>query len=436
MASISSIAMESIPSPDVFISYRHADTREMVDRMYDYLRKELGEERVFRDVESIGQGEVIRERVAAALRSCKVLLVVIGKAWAGPQQGDRPSRLFDPDDYVRYEITTAMGTAFQIIPVTVHDAPLPDHAQLPAELAKAMDRLAISVRGNPYFVGDMDLLVKRLKDVLLDCFVQRRTAPSAAATVRIHGHSNFFYWWPVWVMGFLMALVTWWGNDRLAVVPADIAAVPRKKDERQVMMTAKANATSSLQLAEKQAGAGEVLFPNRIADNGWAGYLFAMTLLGIVAFTTIRLEELWSIVAILLFLIVLIILALIDDTFRALGIHMSLGALLFLSTSLLIMWLVVVFGFDRQFHIDFTPREIIVCPAFGDKVLKFSVFNMVVARQPMSDLRHWVLRSGDLTVRLAGADGREFVFYNVSFVRAKLKALQELYQDGPVKILE
>src|SRR5262245_13338372 len=27
--------------------------------------------------------------------------------------------------------------------------------------------------------------------------------------LRIYGHSNFFYWWPVWMTGAVMALLTW-----------------------------------------------------------------------------------------------------------------------------------------------------------------------------------------------------------------------------------
>ena len=28
--------------------------------------------------------------------------------------------------------------------------------------------------------------------------------------VVIISHSPLFYWWPVWVVGFLMAVLTWW----------------------------------------------------------------------------------------------------------------------------------------------------------------------------------------------------------------------------------
>ena len=33
--------------------------------------------------------------------------------------------------------------------------------------------------------------------------------------VVIISHSPLFYWWPVWVVGFLMAAVSYWQGDRV-----------------------------------------------------------------------------------------------------------------------------------------------------------------------------------------------------------------------------
>ena len=35
------------------------------------------------------------------------------------------------------------------------------------------------------------------------------------AEVVIISHSPLFYWWPVWVVGFLMAAVSYWQGDRV-----------------------------------------------------------------------------------------------------------------------------------------------------------------------------------------------------------------------------
>src|SRR4051812_533944 len=49
--------------------------------------------------------------------------------------------------------------------------------------------------------------------------------PHRGPEVRIIGHSPLYYWWPVWVVGFIMALLTYTGGHRMAVVPAGTVAV-------------------------------------------------------------------------------------------------------------------------------------------------------------------------------------------------------------------
>src|SRR5436853_5336854 len=38
--------------------------------------------------------------------------------------------------------------------------------------------------------------------------------------IRIVSHSTLFYWWPVWALGFLMALVTLFSHQYMVTVPA------------------------------------------------------------------------------------------------------------------------------------------------------------------------------------------------------------------------
>src|SRR4051812_18081058 len=65
----------------VFISYRREDTPEVVDRIANRLRQELGPEHVFKDVDNISAGENFLEKIQAALTAADVLLVVIGPGW-------------------------------------------------------------------------------------------------------------------------------------------------------------------------------------------------------------------------------------------------------------------------------------------------------------------------------------------------------------------
>ena len=44
--------------------------------------------------------------------------------------------------------------------------------------------------------------------------------------ITVYSHSNLFYWWPVWLCGFIVAIVTWATGAVMAVVPADSEAFP------------------------------------------------------------------------------------------------------------------------------------------------------------------------------------------------------------------
>ena len=41
----------------------------------------------------------------------------------------------------------------------------------------------------------------------------------------VYHHSTLFYWWPVWVFGFLFALLTWFSDRHMGVVPAHSQAL-------------------------------------------------------------------------------------------------------------------------------------------------------------------------------------------------------------------
>ncbi len=52
----------------IFISYRRADSRDVVGRICDHLAREHGEQSVFVDVDSISPGDDFRETLDASMR--------------------------------------------------------------------------------------------------------------------------------------------------------------------------------------------------------------------------------------------------------------------------------------------------------------------------------------------------------------------------------
>ena len=49
--------------------------------------------------------------------------------------------------------------------------------------------------------------------------------------ITLISHSMLFYWWPIWVLGFTMALITYFEDHRLAIMPSGtvVKKLPDKK---------------------------------------------------------------------------------------------------------------------------------------------------------------------------------------------------------------
>src|SRR5436309_13886575 len=46
--------------------------------------------------------------------------------------------------------------------------------------------------------------------------------------IRVYSHSPLFYWWPVWLFGFIFSLITLMDNHRMVIVPGESLLVREK----------------------------------------------------------------------------------------------------------------------------------------------------------------------------------------------------------------
>ena len=124
--------------PKLFISYRRDDTRALVEALDDRLRQDLGTNSVFRDVQNLIAGERFEARIMQEIERSDAVLVVIGPSWAGSTgDGSRPSRLDDPDDFVRREVRAALDQRSRSIPMPV----LVDGASFPPSLPPELEAI-------------------------------------------------------------------------------------------------------------------------------------------------------------------------------------------------------------------------------------------------------------------------------------------------------
>jgi TIR domain len=140
-------AASRVPShaESVFISYRRDESAGYAGRIADRFEEYFGEDKVFRDIDSLELGLDFSEAIERALESSEVLVAVIGKNWLTATDAAGQRRLENPDDFVRVEIATALKRNMRVIPVLVQGASMPDTDELPEDLAPLTRRNAFEL---------------------------------------------------------------------------------------------------------------------------------------------------------------------------------------------------------------------------------------------------------------------------------------------------
>jgi tetratricopeptide (TPR) repeat protein len=152
----------------VFINYRREDASGSAGRLYDGLEEELGSDRLFRDLDHLDYGLDFVDGIKAALRSCRVMLVVIGPRWSTVEDDEGRRRLEDPEDVLRMEIEGALKRPnVRLIPVLVEGATMPAASDLPNGLKPLSRRNAMELSDRRWKY-DIGVILSQLRTVLGD----------------------------------------------------------------------------------------------------------------------------------------------------------------------------------------------------------------------------------------------------------------------------
>ncbi len=269
--------------------------------------------------------------------------------------------------------------------------------------------------------------------------------PEGPREIKIVSHSNLFYWWPVWAAGFMMAIITAFSGHVMAVVPTGTIA------GQAVSGDAKIDSEGKKQDLEGRA----VLIspPNpkgttydfttpklHMAPSKNLGVFYAFILLLVITITNIPLRGLWSVMVIICIVFLIIILALLkvwNDVltyFSFLDIRINMGGYLLISSVLLVIWAIVVFLFDRQLYMIFSPGQLRVRLEIGEGETAYDTTGMTIQKQRSDLFRHWILGlgSGDLIVRTTGAQVHHFDLPNVLFLGRKVRDIEDMLRSRPV----
>lgn len=129
----------------IFISYRERDTAGETGRLVDALYEHFSEDQIFMDIEKLEPGIDFTEAISHSLQSCDVFLAIIGPNWLGPRENGKLPRIYEPNDWVRLEVATALQRSIRVIPVLVDDGVIPQAEQIPPDLHPLLNRQAYEI---------------------------------------------------------------------------------------------------------------------------------------------------------------------------------------------------------------------------------------------------------------------------------------------------
>jgi hypothetical protein len=229
--------------------------------------------------------------------------------------------------------------------------------------------------------------------------VNAATKLAGPLEVTVYTHSNMLYWWPVWVTGYILALITYLEGKVVRFEDAEVVIHPSKN----------------------------------------LGVIFTMVFVLTVVLTNSTVRGLASALVIAIILALTFLFAYLgwwEDIFRAinrLAIFMNLGFYIFFSTAILLIWVLAVFVFDRLEYWTFRPGQVVHNMVFGGGARTYDTVNMSVYKLRSDLFRHWILGlgSGDIHVATASGGHTEHVLPNVMFVGRKLAAIQQLVSMKP-----
>lgn len=147
---------------NIFISYRRHDTAGEAGRLVDSLKQYFKEEEIFIDIDTIKPGLDFTDVIEESLKSCDILLALIGPNWLNLKDTNGKRRIDADNDFIRLEIAEALKRKIQVIPVLVDGANLPATEDLPDDIKGLVRRQAYEI-SNKRWKYDVEELVKCLK---------------------------------------------------------------------------------------------------------------------------------------------------------------------------------------------------------------------------------------------------------------------------------
>jgi hypothetical protein len=226
-----------------------------------------------------------------------------------------------------------------------------------------------------------------------------RPAPkSGADQIVVYGHSSLLYWWPVWLISFILAGVTYAEGDRSGGVTVSNANAP--------------------------------------------GVIFVITLLTVALSSTVLLRGMMSVIVVVSAVAVGVAFAWFGWWGQILGflggleIRINAAGYLCIGVPLFLAWVAVVCWYDRLHYITFGRGQIRYVQEVGDSEMVMPAEGAVVEKKRSDWFRHWLLGggSGDLVIGTGGHNSPTIELKNVLWIQQKLLVIDKMLREKAVTV--
>ncbi|MCE9560596.1 MAG: hypothetical protein K8U57_00945 [Planctomycetes bacterium] len=242
-------------------------------------------------------------------------------------------------------------------------------------------------------------------------------APTGSRELKVYMHSWLLYWWPVWVVGYLMAAWTLLDNQHMVLVPEGAQLVE-----------------NGVTVPE---GTSPLLTAAHVSPSRVPGLVFTVTLLAVLTFGT---GWMWGWRALTFLSTVVSALFLVGwlGAWSELGrwvaylhVYINLGGYLVISSGLLFLWLVQFFIVDRRSYVVFSMSQMRVHYAIGEEEKVYDAGGVSFEKAPYDWFR-WLIGfgAGDMRVRVAG---QMIDIPNVIHLGRRLDAIETLLRTKDVE---
>jgi hypothetical protein len=188
----------------IFICYRREEAGDIVGRLKDRLVRD--KERVFVDLDMIAGIDWPRE-IEKRVSTSALLLAVIGPEWLKKLHDGLHSG--NSQDFVRFEIETALRHGVPVIPVLIRNSTMPNIAELPDNIEELANRMAQPLRNDSF--PEHYKRLKKAIDILLKSPTYARVLSVSAGLLLVFA-------------GLGLAFVGWAQTDARPVQISDMVA--------------------------------------------------------------------------------------------------------------------------------------------------------------------------------------------------------------------